>query len=93
MEINKLQSDYVNEQNYRCLDVWFTTYAEEEGTTVAYFCEDTGKSIISDNRFIDSTVINTTLEVLKHDFDLIKLAKLQKERTNILAEIKKIKHK
>ena len=88
MDIQRLQSDYVNGQNYRCLDVWFTPHEDEEGTTVAYFCEDTGKSLIPDVRFRNETVITTTLETLKQDFDLIQLHEKQLQRRLILEEIK-----
>lgn len=68
MKISQIGSDYVDDNNYRHIDVWETSDENEEGKTVAIFCEDTGKTFIIDNRYRNETVIKETLEVVKKDY-------------------------
>lgn len=68
-EIREIRSDYIDDENYRHVDAWFTNDEEEEGKTVALFCEDTGKHFYIDNVYSLDTGVKTTLEILKQDWD------------------------
>ena len=68
--IKEIRSDYVDDNNYRHVDVWFSNDENAEGKTVALFCEDTGKHFYMDNVYSLNDGVKTTLEVLKQDWDI-----------------------
>lgn len=46
----EVRSDYVDDQNFTHIDVWFTEDDDEEGITAAIVCNDTAKVYFCDNR-------------------------------------------
>ena len=70
-QIAEISSDYVDDANYRHIDVWKTKDENEEGKTVAIFCEDTGKSFITDNNYQTDILVKETLAVIKQDWLII----------------------
>jgi len=63
--IKELRTDYVDEDNLRHLDAYFTKNDNENGKTVAVVDQDSGKVIFFDNAFVNEPLVIENLEAIK----------------------------
>lgn len=49
-QYTEVRNDYVDDQNVTSIDGYKTCDGDEQGTTIAFVCNDTGKVLFTDNR-------------------------------------------
>lgn len=68
ISISEVRTGYVDDDNYRYIDVWFDDNPDSEGKTVALVCRDTLKVVYVDNAYrLNDKVRNAIASVLKDE--------------------------
>ena len=61
---SEIRTDHIDDDNFTHIDAWVTDNVNEEGKTIALFCNDTGKTIFFDNsRRFDPQIVEAIKEL------------------------------